>query len=133
MDSCVEQLLKIVREVHAPLLFEVVKSIASVCGEDPYALWSALASGSIPKLSESQHAKRPVSTAQPISKPRISQCWRCPACNKEFTDVRQLVNHILFYVKQRDRSHLEVYRNIKQRVERSGQTFTQIVMTELRC
>ena len=133
MDSCVEQLLKIVREVHAPLLFEVVKSIASICGEDPYALWNALASGSIPKLGESQPAKKSVSTAQAIAKPRVSQCWRCPACNKEFSDVRQLVNHILFYVKQRDKSHIEVYRSIKQRVERSGQTFTQVVMTELRC
>ncbi|HIP56766.1 MAG TPA: hypothetical protein EYH02_01655 [Ignisphaera aggregans] len=133
MSECVEQLLKVVREAHAPLLFEVVKSIASICGEDPYTLWNALASGSIPKPSESQLAKKSTSTAQSITKPHTLQCWRCPACNKEFSDVKQLVNHILFYVKQRDKSHIEVYRNIKQRVERSGQTFTQVIMTELRC
>ncbi len=134
MNECVEHLLRVLHETRTPLLLEVVKSIASLCGVDPYTLWNALAYGSL------QTAVAPVtrpatatSTTKTITRTPAGPCWRCPACGKEFNDAKHLVNHILFYVRQRDRAHIEIYRKIKQRVEQTGQTFTQVVMSELKC
>ncbi len=127
-------MLGVLRETHTPLLLEVVKSIASLCNVDPYELWNALAHGS-PQAATAP-ATRPTTattTAKTVPRTAAGPCWRCPACGKEFNDVKHLVNHILFYVRQRDRAHIEVYRKVKQRVEQTGQTFTQVVMSELRC
>ena len=134
MNKCVERLLRVIRETHTPLLLEVVKSIASLCSVDPYALWNSLAHGSLQVATETA-TKQPSATAITKTAPKTATgpCWRCPACGKEFNDVKHLVNHILFYVRQRDRAHIEVYRRIKQRVEQTGQTFTQVAMSDLRC
>ncbi len=134
MNECVERLLEILRETRTPLLLEVVKSIASLCGVDPYTLWNALAHGSLQAVTApTTRSTTTTATAKTAPKTIAGPCWRCPACGKEFNDVKHLVNHILFYVRQRDRAHIEVYRKIKQRVEQTGQTFTQVVMSELKC
>lgn len=76
----------------------------------------------------------PQVSAKPTVKTTTSElCWRCTACNKTFTDVKQLVNHILFFVRQRDRAHLEVYKEIKDKSTKEGKTFTQIAEEILKC
>ena len=131
MNECVEKMLKLVQELNTPLLLEVVKSIASLCNVDPYILWEAISSGKTTFKRIEMKISTPSQESQQAR--RIGPCWRCPACGKEFNDVKHLVNHILYFVRQRERSHLEVYRKIKSRVEQTGQTFTQIVLNELKC
>ncbi len=127
MNRCVEDMLKIVREVHAPLLLEIVKSIAALCNVDPYQLWYYLARQSMPTAKSVSVAKPSTPTL------RTEPCWRCPACGKTFQDPAKLVSHILYFLRQRDRGHIEVYRELKKKVEATGKTFTEIVKEELKC
>ena len=60
-------------------------------------------------------------------------CWRCFACGKEFNDVKHLVNHINFFVRQKDKNHLELYRKIKESSDKSSKSFTQVVEEMLKC
>jgi len=43
LNPCVERMLEIARQSGTPLFLEVVKSIASICGVDPYELWNEIA------------------------------------------------------------------------------------------
>lgn len=68
------------------------------------------------------------------TKPKSAEpCWRCSACNKVFNDVRVLVNHITFFVRQKDKAHIELYKKIKEQSEKNGKTFTQVVEEILKC
>jgi len=60
-------------------------------------------------------------------------CWKCSACGKEFNDVKHLVNHITFFVRQKDKNHLELYRKIKESSDKSSKSFTQVVEEMLKC
>ncbi len=130
MNKCIDELLALARQNRTPLLFEVVKSIAALCNVDPYELWYTIAYGTA-RTASTTSATTTTSIRTQVQ--RTGPCWRCPACGKEFNDVRTLVNHILFYVRQRDRAHLEVYRKIKQKADQTGQTFTTVAMNELKC
>lgn len=133
-NECALNLVKVVQEVGAPFTLEVVRSIAKLCDEDPYKLWRSIALGvaAIPQPKVSS----PVGGVTKPSMPKASTSepsWRCTACNKIFTDVKQLVNHILFFVRQKDRAHTELYKEIKDRSTKEGKTFTQVAEEILRC
>jgi hypothetical protein len=129
-NECVSKIIKIVQDVGAPFTLEVVRSIAKLCNEDPYKIWYAIALGGITTKTASQPSAKTTPTA---SKTTSEFCWRCSACNKTFNDVRQLVNHILFFVRQKDRAHIEVYKEIKERSTKESKTFTQVAEEILRC
>jgi len=130
LNPCVERMLEIVKQSGAPLFMEVVKSIASICGVDPYELWSELAKRfGVPTHS----AARTSAAAEAKRATAPSMCWRCPACGREFESPAKLVSHILYFVRQRERSHVQLYREIKKLVEERGKTFTEIVKEEYRC
>jgi len=109
---------------------EVVKSIATLCGEDAYTLWYELVSEStgvveVSRVSPTESGRERISATGP--------CWKCEACGKIFADVKHLVNHITFYVRQRDRTHMELYQKIKRVVDEKEKTFTEVVMEVLKC
>ncbi|GEM_PF-809040 len=132
-NKCTSNLIKIVQEVGAPFTLEVVRSIAKLCNENPYKLWQSIALGVI-TIPQS----RVSSPVEEVAKPSIPKAstsgpsWRCIACNKIFTDVKQLVNHILFFVRQKDKAHTELYKEIKDRSTKEGKTFTQVAEEILR-
>lgn len=110
----------------------VVRSIASICNEDPYKLWHAIASGGLLYQASPPFKAMPSEALRPVSS-TPGPCWRCTACNKAFNDIKQLVNHITFFVRQRDKSHIELYKKIKEYADKSGKTFTQASEEILRC
>ena len=128
MNPCVERMLEIARQSGTPLFLEVVKSIASICGVDPYELWNEIAK----RFAETSAARPRPATAE-ARKPSTAMCWRCPACGREFESPSKLVSHILYFVRQRERAHVQLYREIKKLVEERGKTFTEIVKEEYRC
>ncbi len=128
MNECVERMLKYVKEYGTPLTLDVLRSIASLCSVDVYELWYRLTSS----YTQQERYSETTSTT-PKTVERRGLCWKCPACGKEFQDVKTLVSHILYFVRQRDRAHLQVYRDIKRKVESTGKTFTEIVMSDYRC
>uniref|UniRef100_A0A7J2U1Q5 C2H2-type domain-containing protein n=1 Tax=Ignisphaera aggregans TaxID=334771 RepID=A0A7J2U1Q5_9CREN len=130
MNECSSKLVEIVKSVGAPLTIEVVKSIAMLCRENTYNLWYELASEGANIIGATQtplieSKKEKISVEGP--------CWRCEACGKTFTDIRHLVNHITFYVRQRDKAHIELYQKMKKIVNEKRKTFTEVVMESLRC
>ena len=131
MSSCVERLIKAVQDARAPFTLDVVKSIAHLCNEDPYRLWRIIASSSAKYVGISIQEQGSASTAE--KQRTAGPCWRCSACNRVFSDSRQLVNHITFFVRQRDKAHIELYNKIKDNATRSGKTFTQVAEEMLKC
>ena len=137
LDTCVERMLAVVSEAHAPLYMEVVKSIASICGVDPYELWyrlatSVQASSTRAPTASTQKAVQSGSTevkalAKTVRSRASEALWRCPACGKEFSDVSKLVSHITFLLRQGDRDHRELYLKIKKCQEEKKATFTDCV------
>lgn len=123
-------MIKIVQEAKAPFTLEIVRSIASLCNEDPYKIWYSIALEGVKSRPLHQVS---VKTATVPTKTVAEFCWRCPACNKVFNDVKHLVNHILFFVKQRDRAHIDVYKEVKDKSTKEGKTFTQVAEEILRC
>lgn len=111
---------------------EVVKSIASLCDEDPYKLWRSIAAKATliqPVEMVSRTEVKTQTSAQPVT----GSCWRCTACNRTFNDIKHLVNHITFFVRQKERAHLDLYKKIKESADKSGKTFTQVCEETLRC
>jgi len=141
LDTCVERMLAVVSEAHAPLYMEVVKSIASICGVDPYELWYRLAASiqasTRAPTASTQKAVQSGSTevkapAKTVHGGASGALWRCPACGKEFSDVSKLVSHITFLLRQGDRDHRELYLKIKKCQEEKKATFTDCVKELLR-
>jgi len=136
LNTCVERMLAVVSEARAPLYMEVVKSIASICGVDPYELWYRLATSiqtstkaptATTQKSEqssggSTEMKAPAKTVHGRASGAL---WRCPACGKEFLDVSKLVSHITFLLRQGDRDHRDLYLKIKKCQEEKKATFTE--------
>jgi uncharacterized C2H2 Zn-finger protein len=130
LNECSSRLIKIVKSSGAPLFMEVVKSIATLCREDAYMLWYELVSEStgtveVSHVSPTESKRERISTTGP--------CWKCESCGKIFNDVKHLVNHITFYVRQRDRAHMELYQKIKRIADEKEKTFTEVVMEVLKC
>jgi len=131
-------MLAVVSEAHAPLYMEVVKSIASICGVDPYELWYSLAASvqasstraptvSTQKAVQSSGSTEAKAPAKTVHGRASGALWRCPACGKEFSDVSKLVSHITFLLRQGDRDHRELYLKIKKCQEERKATFTDCV------
>ncbi len=133
MKECINKLLNIVQEVKAPLTIEVVKSIAYLCREDPYTLWYELASVYGSRLEyklEQKYSSKPSSIQTNQS---IEKCWKCPACNRVFDDIKHLVNHITYFVRQHDSSHIDLYKKLKKISGDTGRSFSEVVAKELKC
>jgi uncharacterized C2H2 Zn-finger protein len=128
LNECSVKLIEIARAAGAPLIIEVVKSIATICGENAYSLWYELAT-----ISTIQTSQTSITEDKKVKTSVEGPCWRCEACGKTFTDVKHLVNHITFYVRQRDKAHLELYQRIKRVVDEKGKTFTEVVTEILKC
>ncbi len=128
MNKCVEEQLRMAKSMGAPLLMEVVKAIASLCGVDPYVLWEWIYQREVSSTSSTTVS---TATAGATSKSRTSittaPCWRCPACGKTFDNPTTLARHILYFVKMRDRAHLDLYREIKNKMNASGRRFNEVV------
>lgn len=123
MRECMERYLELVKQAGAPFTMEIVKSIAILCDEDPYRLWYDIAKLHLePKLLEVERAAL-----------QTENCWRCPACNKAFNDVKHLVNHITYFTRSKDRAHTELYQKLKKLSDDHRRSFTDIVTTTLRC
>jgi len=130
MSNCIDKLINIVQEAKAPLTIEVVKSIAYLCREDPYNLWYKLASMYTNTVTDQRSSTK----AQSIqTKRETEKCWKCPACNKIFDDYKHLVNHITYFVRQHDVSHIDLYKKLKKISSDTGKTFSEIVASELKC
>ncbi len=129
MNDCSSKLISIVKGVGAPLTMEVVKSIARLCSEDPYNLWHEIA-----KQELGAKAAVIISAEESQRKTVVAElCWRCEACGKTFSDVKHLVNHITYFVRQRDPAHIELYKKVKNHAEKSGKTFSEAAMELLKC
>ncbi|MEM1644739.1 MAG: hypothetical protein QXL96_02515 [Ignisphaera sp.] len=136
MSKCTSDLIKMIKELGTPFTLEVVKSVARLCNEDPYKLWHSIALGitaTITSKTSSQSMTERATKPTTLKASTSELSWRCTACSKVFTDVKQLVNHILFFVRQRDKAHTELYKEIKDRSTKEGKTFTQVVEEILRC
>jgi len=131
-------MLAVVSEARAPLYMEVVKSIASICGVDPYELWyrltaSVQASSTRAPIATTQKSEQSSGStdmkapAKTVHVRASGALWRCPACGKEFSDVSKLVSHITFLLRQGDRDHRELYLRIKKCQEEKKATFTECV------
>lgn len=128
MGECTEKYMELAKQAGAPFTIEIVKSIANLCNENPYVLWYNIAS-----LFLGQHkiVEKPVSqVTQPTA---IANCWRCPACNRTFSDTKHLVNHITYFVRQRDKAHIELYQKIKKFSDEQKKSFTEIAISILKC
>jgi len=128
LNKCVEEQLKLAKSVGAPLLLEVVRAIASLCNVDPYVLWRWIAQRELGGIATQPQTK--VSSATTLS--TTAPCWKCPACGKTFDNPTTLARHILYFVKLRDRAHLELYKELKNKMSSSGKRFNEIVK-ELVC
>lgn len=119
------KLVQIVNDAKAPFSMEIVKSIAKLCREDPYKLWHYIASTMFTSSLE-QYSIQKLENRDLSSKSNSSK-WKCSVCGKIFEDVTRLANHIIFYVRQKDQNHLELYKKIKEYADENNKTFTQAV------
>ncbi|MEM0026806.1 MAG: hypothetical protein QXT53_02470 [Ignisphaera sp.] len=128
MKDCSKDLISIAKSSGAPFTIEVVKSIARICNEDPYELWYEI-------LGKAIVMNATPTTTVSTSEKKIAEgpCWRCEACGKTFSDARHLVNHITYFVRQRDKAHIELYQKIKKLESEKGKTFTEIALEILKC
>lgn len=128
MKDCSKELIDIARNSGAPFTIEVVRSIARICNEDPYKLWYEI-------LGKPITVTATTSTAAPATEKKVAEgpCWRCEACGKTFADARHLVNHITFFVRQKDKAHIELYQKIKKLENEKGKTFTEVALEILKC
>ena len=128
MKDCSEKLIEIAKNSGAPFTIEVVKSIARICDENPYDLWYEIL-GKITQIGATLTASSSSKERKSIKEP----CWRCEACGKIFTDAKQLVNHITYFVRQKDKPHIELYQKIKKIENEKGKTFTEAALEMLKC
>jgi len=134
VSECTAKLIRIVQDVKAPFTLEVVRSIARLCNEDPYRLWYSLATSYKQRpmpIEVSAAGQRVASEKKPTTTGET--CWRCSACGKSFDDIKHLVNHILFFLRQGDKAHAELYKEVKSKATKEGKTFTQVAEELLRC
>lgn len=122
MSNCVDRLIKIVQDVKTPFTIEVIKSIANLCDEDPYKLWHNIASLQLTQSVNRSESVDNISSQKSMAK---DVGWKCTVCGKFFNDVGHLVNHITFFVRQRDKAHIELYKKIKEYADKNNKTFTQ--------
>uniref|UniRef100_A0A7J3QGH6 C2H2-type domain-containing protein n=1 Tax=Ignisphaera aggregans TaxID=334771 RepID=A0A7J3QGH6_9CREN len=128
MRECARKYIELVTQLNTPFTMEVVKSIATLCNENPYDLWYNIASSFSELLKHSE--KEPQAIKQI---PVTANCWRCSACNKTFNDVKHLVNHITYFVRQKDKAHIELYQKIKRISDEQRKSFTEIAINILKC
>ncbi len=130
MKECIGRYVELVKQTGAPFTIEIIKSIATLCNEDPYELWYNIATSFL----------RPQETIEDMKKSQLQttpqytvSCWRCTACNRTFNDVKHLVNHITYFVRQKDKAHIELYQKIKKISDEQKKSFTEIATNTLRC
>lgn len=130
MGECLERYVELARQVGAPFTMDVVKSIAALCNENPYELWYNIALLYLDKTVE-KIEKPSIQTAPPHTP--VANCWRCSACNRTFNDIKHLVNHITYFVRQKDKAHMELYQKIKKLSDEQRKSFTEIATNILKC
>ena len=131
MSGCVEKMVRLALDSGAPLLEDVVRSIAGVCNVDYGEVWriaSSLATAQRPVAAEEKPA-----APQPQAAKRERPCWRCPVCGREFESYVKLVNHILYFVRRGDKLHRKAYYEIREEAARQGKRFSEIVAEKYRC
>lgn len=128
LSPCASRYLRIAVESGAPLTLEVIKSVAALCGENPYSLWVAVSSSSAPRAVTTAPASAEAGEGVENKRER----WTCSACFREFEDVRHLVNHITYFVRQGDKAHLELYQKLKKLSAEKGRTFTEVAAEALK-
>lgn len=129
MKECIEKYIELVKQTGAPFTIEVIKSIATLCNENPYGLWYNIATSFLKPQETIEGMKKSL----PQTSQHTVSCWRCTACNKTFNDVKHLVNHITYFVRQKDKAHIELYQKIKKFSDEQKKSFTEIVINMLRC
>ncbi|MCS7111747.1 MAG: hypothetical protein N3E36_06975 [Sulfolobales archaeon] len=130
MRECTERYLELAKQAGTPFTIEIVKSIAALCNEDPYKLWYGIAASFLQPRELMEKVEKV--TAQTALQ-RTDNCWRCPACNKTFNDVRHLVNHITYFVRLKEKAHTELYQKLKKLSDEHRKSFTDIAIGTLKC
>jgi len=126
-------MVRLALEAGAPLLEDVVRSIAGLCEADYGEVWRVANTVALSRLRSAAEQVSEAQPTEPAERRAEKPCWRCPVCGREFESYVKLVNHILYFVRRGDRLHRKAYYEIRDEASRKGKKFSEIVAEKYRC